>query len=432
MKQLVQLSNGVRIASVQSGGPSTALAVVTPFFQLPQNAQLPLGSFILEKAAFSATRASSSSALQKRMDTIVGGSQVKSHREYLRYASMTTPMQVEPVLQILGEIATQPLITEELLNNEMPAVIEYEVNEMKQKKPEEYMAEMILSAAYGRKLFSLRTAREDLKECNLERLNNFINNVVQPNRLCVIGAGPDPDIASRIAEAVSNCELFSIEATPQSTSPEAVSSLHYNPQPLDDCVEEDGDQPLTHVSLAYEGLPQGDPDFYVASVLCTLLGGGGAFSAGGPGKGMYSRLMTRVLNTFHYVESARAFNVSLQNTGLFGIHGSAPMSHAAALLRNLKAQLEYMSSAVSEEELARAKNMAASAQLMGTEMRFNLIDQLADSLVYQQCIKTPQELAEQIQSVQKADLDRVAQRLLSSKPVVALFGQIPSKLPSLD
>lgn len=29
------------------------------------------------------------------------------------------------------------------------------------------------------------------------------------------------------------------------------------------------------------------------TVLNTLLGGGGSFSAGGPGKGMYSRLYTR-------------------------------------------------------------------------------------------------------------------------------------------
>jgi processing peptidase subunit alpha len=36
--------------------------------------------------------------------------------------------------------------------------------------------------------------------------------------------------------------------------------------------------------------------FVAACVLSQLLGGGGSFSAGGPGKGLYSRFYTNVLN----------------------------------------------------------------------------------------------------------------------------------------
>ena len=38
------------------------------------------------------------------------------------------------------------------------------------------------------------------------------------------------------------------------------------------------------------------PDFIPFCVLNMMMGGGGSFSAGGPGKGMYTRLYTRVLN----------------------------------------------------------------------------------------------------------------------------------------
>ena len=38
-------------------------------------------------------------------------------------------------------------------------------------------------------------------------------------------------------------------------------------------------------------------------MLQNLLGGGNSFSAGGPGKGMYSRLYREVLNRFHDVET---------------------------------------------------------------------------------------------------------------------------------
>lgn len=39
----------------------------------------------------------------------------------------------------------------------------------------------------------------------------------------------------------------------------------------------------------------------VMTVLTYLMGGGNSFSSGGPGKGMHSRLYTRVLNQYHWV-----------------------------------------------------------------------------------------------------------------------------------
>lgn len=59
------------------------------------------------------------------------------------------------------------------------------------------------------------------------------------------------------------------------------------------------DSPKSHVAIAFE-VPGGwrnEKDSYAVTVLQTLLGGGGSFSAGGPGKGMYSRLYTRVRRT---------------------------------------------------------------------------------------------------------------------------------------
>lgn len=53
---------------------------------------------------------------------------------------------------------------------------------------------------------------------------------------------------------------------------------------------------LAHVVLALESCSHQDPDFIAVCVLNMMMGGGGSFSAGGPGKGMYTRLYTNVLN----------------------------------------------------------------------------------------------------------------------------------------
>ena len=48
--------------------------------------------------------------------------------------------------------------------------------------------------------------------------------------------------------------------------------------------------------IGLEGCSHQDPDFVPMCVLNMMMGGGGSFSAGGPGKGMYTRLYTNVLN----------------------------------------------------------------------------------------------------------------------------------------
>ena len=51
-----------------------------------------------------------------------------------------------------------------------------------------------------------------------------------------------------------------------------------------------------------------------------LMGGGGSFSAGGPGKGMYTRLYTNVLNQYHWMYSAAAYNHAYADSGVFCIN----------------------------------------------------------------------------------------------------------------
>lgn len=53
---------------------------------------------------------------------------------------------------------------------------------------------------------------------------------------------------------------------------------------------------LAHVVIGFEGVSLSDNDFVAFCVLQSLLGGGGSFSAGGPGKGMFSRLYVDVLH----------------------------------------------------------------------------------------------------------------------------------------
>jgi processing peptidase subunit alpha len=77
---------------------------------------------------------------------------------------------------------------------------------------------------------------------------------------------------------------------------------------------------LTHLVVGLES-PSflNEKDFVTSCVINTLMGGGGSFSAGGPGKGMYSRLYLNVLNRYHFMFSATAYNQSYSDSGWFNI-----------------------------------------------------------------------------------------------------------------
>ena len=73
---------------------------------------------------------------------------------------------------------------------------------------------------------------------------------------------------------------------------------------------------LTHLVVGLESPAYlNEKDFVASCVINTLMGGGGSFSAGGPGKGMYSRLYLNILNRYHFMYSATAYNQSYIDSG---------------------------------------------------------------------------------------------------------------------
>ena len=170
---------------------------------------------------------------------------------------------------------------------------------------------------------------------------------------------------------------------------------------------------FTHIHLAFEGLPISSDDIYALATLQTLLGGGGSFSAGGPGKGMYSRLYTNVLNQYGWVESCIAFNHSYTDSGLFGIAASCYPGRTAAMLdimcRELRAlTLDTGFAALGEVEVGRAKNQLRSSLLMNLESRMVELEDLGRQVQIHDRKVPVHEMTRKISELTIADLRRVA------------------------
>ncbi|KAI3336533.1 putative mitochondrial processing peptidase alpha subunit [Xylariaceae sp. AK1471] len=174
---------------------------------------------------------------------------------------------------------------------------------------------------------------------------------------------------------------------------------------------------FSHIHIAFEGLPIASEDIYALATINTLLGGGGSFSAGGPGKGMYSRLYTNVLNQHAWVENCMAFNHSYTDSGLFGISALCVPGRTQHMLdvmcQELRAlTLETGFSALGEAEVQRAKNQLRSSLLMNLESRMVELEDLGRQVQVHGRKVPVHEMCRNIENLTVKDLRRVAKQVV--------------------
>ena len=177
---------------------------------------------------------------------------------------------------------------------------------------------------------------------------------------------------------------------------------------------------LTYIHLAFEALPISAEDIYALATLQTLLGGGGSFSAGGPGKGMYSRLYTNVLNQHGWVESCVAFNNSYTDSGLFGISASCNPRLAGHMLDVMCRELQSLTldkghSSLQIAEVNRAKNQLRSSLLMNLESRMVELEDLGRQVQVHGRKVGIKEMCKKIDSLTVQDLRRVARQVFQGR-----------------
>mgnify|MGYP002713561787 FL=1 len=177
--------------------------------------------------------------------------------------------------------------------------------------------------------------------------------------------------------------------------------------------------PVDHFFLAFEGVSRVNaaPLF----VLESLLGGNSSvkWSAG--------------LSPLSQITGAKAhaFNISLQDTGLFGIHVIAPSAKVSEAAKAASQTLKAAADSVSSEDVARAVAKAkflAAQDFEGTRalshetIATGLLDDSSASL---------DSVLDKFESIKAADVSSAAQTLLKSKPSSVALGDV-KQLPYAD
>ena len=427
--QITTLPNQVRVATEATPGHFSAVGVYIDAGSRYERPWVPGESgvsHLLDRMAFKSTKGRTAEDMEQLIQAVGGNVMCSSSRETIMYQSSVFNQDIRTVLDVFADTIQNPVMDANELGVQREATA-WEVSEI-WSKPEMILPEIVHAVAYQNNTLGhpLLCPMENLDIVTTDNLRDFMRAWYRPERLVVAGVGMSH--ADMVAQAT---ELFGgMRAAPQDLVLDILGKerARYTGGEL---FMPDPSTEFTHVYVAYEGMSIHDDDIYTLATMQMLLGGGGSFSAGGPGKGMYSRLYTNVLNQFHAVDHCASFHHCYADSGLFGISASVHPSFSSTIPYVIARELELCTSgnyrgSVTKAELARAKNQLKSSLMMALESRLVEVEDLGRQVLVHGKKVSVQEMCAAIDRVDLAALHRVARRvLMSGKPsTVVVQGEL--------
>ncbi|KAH3796876.1 mitochondrial-processing peptidase subunit alpha-like [Dreissena polymorpha] len=442
--QITTLENGLRVASLEKFGTSCTLGVlIESGSRFEVNYPSGINHF-LEKLAFQrSSEFSSRDAVAQALEQVGGIMDCQTTRDVSIYATTVDVTGISTALRILSETVNRPIIEEKDLERVRQAV-EFELQSLRMVlTPDVLMNEMVFAAAYRNNTAGLPKLcpKENIDRITPRTLYTYLNSFYDPSRMVVAAVGTDHQslvdlVRKHFVEKkpiwVENPSLYEADKGRDNSIAQYTGGIVTEQADLSQLNLSASEMPdLAHLVIGLESCSPNDADFVPFCVLNMLLGGGGSFSAGGPGKGMYSRLYLNVLNRHHWIENATAFNQVFDDTGLFYVYGSSHPSKIHDLAQVIGGELVNTAGKMNREELERAKVQLQSMLMMNLEQRPAEFEDIGRQVLSTGHRKPPQHYYDAIGAVTAADMKRIANRMLASKPSVAAYGDVAT-LPSLE
>uniref|UniRef100_A0A803VRK0 Mitochondrial-processing peptidase subunit alpha n=2 Tax=Ficedula albicollis TaxID=59894 RepID=A0A803VRK0_FICAL len=419
------LENGLRVASQNKFGQFCTVGILVNSGSRHEAKYLSGISHFLEKLAFSSTaQFGSKDEILLTLEKHGGICDCQASRDTIMYAVSADARGLDTVVNLLADVTLQPRLSDEEIEMTRMA-IRFELEDLNMRPdPEPLLTEMIHAAAFRDNTVGLNRfcPVENTDKINRDVLHSYLSSYYTPDRMVLAGVGIEHEHLVECARKY----LLGVEPVWGSGQGRAVdrsvaqytggiikvekdmSDVSLGPTPIPE---------LTHIMIGLESCSFLEDDFIPFAVLNMMMGGGGSFSAGGPGKGMFTRLYLNVLNRHHWMYNATSYHHSYEDTGLLCIHASADPKQVREMVEIITREFILMAGAVGEVELERAKTQLKSMLMMNLESRPVIFEDVGRQVLATNTRKLPHELCALISQVKPTDIKRViCPRMSTSRP----------------
>lgn len=418
------LPNGVRIATQETFHQAASIGIFVDAGSRHEGAEFAGATHMLEKMAFQSCQEFSKARIIYEIEMMGANVIANRSRESMIYGADVLREYAGDMTTLLLECITRPQFKGSEVAEQAAHIANVELSALAADGTNQVF-EAFHRAAYGDSTLGLPMYANELSlgAMSPDLLHDFVESNYTGGRIVLAGASADHDELVRLATQY-------LGGLPSGTGSKA--SAGKAEYVGGEQLVMDASSPMTHVALGFEAVGYNHPDMLYYHALHMMLGGGASFSAGGPGKGLWSRLYGNVLNQYPWVQNATAFNVQYEDTGFFGILGASGGENVEHLTSVICRELETAATQkASDVELGRVKEMLKSSMLMNLESRAIVMEDLGRQILAANKHVSAAELCKQVDAMTADDMTRVAKQMLNTEISVVAHGDT-KKMPRLE
>ncbi|HSC19555.1 MAG TPA: pitrilysin family protein [Rhizomicrobium sp.] len=358
-------------------------------------------SHMLEHMAFKGTARRTAQEIAEEIEAVGGYMNAYTSREQTAFHVRTLKRNVPLAIDILGDILMRPAFEQVELERERQVVLQ-EIGQARDT-PDDIVFDHLQSVAYPDQPIGWPILGNEDTVSNFarEHLQDYMAANYRASSMILVASGAveHEHVLELAAQAFSEISAGTA-ATPASAG--YVGG---------DCrVHEDLEQ--VHVTYAFPGVSNTDPDFYTFQVYAAALGGG-----------MSSRLFQEAREKRGLCYSIYSFGQSFSDGGMLGIYVGTGENQAAEISAVVAGEMANLAATATDREIARAKAQMKSGLLMGLERPTTRAEQIAGQIFAFGRLIEVDELTAKIDAVSAASVRSFGERIMNgASPSIAVVG----------
>jgi predicted Zn-dependent peptidase len=316
-------------------------------------------SHLLEHMAFKGTKRRNARQIAEEIEAVGGDINAATSFETTAYYASVLKGDVPLALDVLSDILSNPTFEPSELKREQNVIVQ-EIGAT-EDAPDDLVFDYLQSSAYpdqpmGRSILGTPDSVCSFQDRNLR---SYLDRNYRGPDMVVVATGA-VEHGRIVAEVEKQFGHFNGPAAPAPQSARFDGRARLEARDLEQ----------VHIALAFEGVPQRDPDLFSMQTFAIVLGGG-----------MSSRLFQEVRENRGLCYTISAFHAPYADTGMFGIYAGTDAGDVKELMQVVVDQTADCAATLSETEIDRAKAQIKVGLLMALESSGARARQLASQVL---------------------------------------------------
>lgn len=375
---------------------------------------------LIEHLLFRGTENRTAFQITRDVDQLGGHINGSTSKEYLMLSLRLLPESLSEGIDILTDLALNPLFREEDFELEKNVVVE-EIRSSRDNHQSEtirFLQEAIWGGASGLSL-PVTGTEDTLTELTRKKARNRFGNMSVPEQMTITAAGDlgfsnlTAKVEDSFAEIGPNCVQEDVSSESKNTTSEKSSGkVKKNWRDINQL----------HCALGVEGLAEKDEDRFALEMLNVILG-----------QGMSSRLFRKVRKQHGLAYQVTTNTQYFSDTGLFFAYGAMAPGNLDQFLELVREELDDLrNNPVTPEELGLAKKKTKGNLVLGLESNRAIMGRLGIKALHKADFLSVDEVIDKIEDVTREDIQKVARKVIKEKNLnYSLLGPKVENVPVL-